>query len=171
MARPKLTAKYVRKILNYDPRTGIFTWAIPRWPSRFKPGDKAGSINGKGYVDIKIDGISHRASRLAWLYVTDSWPRDQLDHKNGLRADNRFKNLRECNNAENCQNQHLRVDNTSGIQGVNWNKTGKKWHARIMVNLKSIHLGFFDSLKEARTAYAKAKAEYHIDSPVFKMRN
>lgn len=170
MAKPQLTAKYLRKIMNYDPDTGLFTWAIERRPSPFKPGDKAGCKEGKGYISIKIDGASHKAHRLAWLYTTGKWPKDQIDHRNRIPDDNRFENLRECNTAENCQNQGLRSNNTSGFQGVHWRKDSRKWIARIMVNMKSIHLGYFDNAKEAGAAYAEAKAAYHIDSPVFKMR-
>jgi hypothetical protein len=167
MARPKLTAKYLREILNYDPRSGIFTWAIERRPSPFKPGDRAGCIAAKGHIAIRIDGWTYKAHRLAWLYMTGEWPKDQIDHMNGIPDDNRFENLRECNNAENCQNQGVRSNNTSGVHGVWWSKTHRKWQTRISVNMKSIHLGFFDSLEEAGAAYAKAKIKHHIDSPVF----
>jgi hypothetical protein len=39
--------------------------------------------------------------------------------------------------------------NTSGYRGVSWNKTLGKWWARITVNGKRVHLGYFDDVNEA----------------------
>lgn len=169
MAKANLTAQYLRQILNYEPETGIFRWAIVRRPSPFKPGDRAGTIDKKkGHLIIKINGKSYKAHRLAWLYVTGEWPTTQLDHKNITPADNRLDNLRECTTAINCQNQGMRKNNRSGFPGVYWHKKGKRWIASISVNMKRIHLGYFDDLEEAGAAYMKAKLAFHVHSPAFK---
>jgi hypothetical protein len=42
--------------------------------------------------------------------------------------------------------------NTSGYRGVSWNKTIGKWWARITLNGKRIHLGYFDDVDEAGNA-------------------
>lgn len=42
-------------------------------------------------------------------------------------------------------------------RGYSWNEQDQKWRARIRSNYKQIHLGCFDTEKEARQAYQKAK--------------
>lgn len=85
----------------------------------------------------------------------------QVDHKNGDPLDNRKENLRLCTSY---QNQHNRIkakkNNKFGIKGVYWNKKGKKFHAQIRVNNKRIHLGFFNVLGDADSAYRKAEEKY-----------
>lgn len=56
---------------------------------------------------------------MVWLYVYGHWPSEQIDHKNGIRDDNSFQNLREASNAQNAQNQRRpRRNNKTGLLGV-----------------------------------------------------
>lgn len=163
MASPDLTAEYLRCILSYDPKTGAFTWHAPR--PKIRVGDIAGTPGDEGYIIIKIDAKSYKAHRLAWLYMTGRWPKDQIDHENREKSDNRFDNLRERDNAGNCWNQGIRKNNTSGFKGVHWCKGKRKWQAAIGVRMKKIHLGFFDDLQKAGRAYLDAAARYHDPVP------
>lgn len=54
----------------------------------------------------------------------------------------------------------LRKDNTSGVPGVHWDKTGNKWRARIKVSNRLKQVGMFNDLEEAKQAYLKAKEKY-----------
>lgn len=153
----------IRSLLNYDADTGVFTWreAAGRW-GRIPAGSIAGTSNKKnGYREIWVDGRLYKAHRLAWLYMTCEWPKEEIDHINRIRDDNRFSNLRECSSAENMQNKNLYRSNTSGIAGVHWRKNCGKWQARIGVKGKRISLGHFDSPIEASNIYAEAKRKYH----------
>lgn len=165
MAIAYVTSERLKELLDYCPETGLFRWRVNRRP-KFKAGDIAGSTSTKGYRDIKIDEVSYRLHRLAWLYMTGEWPKDQLDHINGIKSDNRFANLREVTNAQNCQNQGKRKNNTSGFNGVHWSKRMHKWQVSISVNMKRIHLGYFDDPEQAGAVYELAKAKYHVHSPV-----
>jgi hypothetical protein len=81
-----------------------------------------------------------------------------IDHINHNGLDNRKENLRICTNAENVRNSRNSQNNTSGYKGVCWDKSNKKWKARIGKDYKQIHIGCFDILEEAARAYdAKAK--------------
>jgi hypothetical protein len=100
--------------------------------------------------------------RLAWLYVTGAWPKKHLDHINGDRADNRFCNLREADDAANNQNRkRANKCSLTGVLGVTYCKQTKRYRAVIMHNRKSIHLGRFDTPEEAHAAYVGAKRVLH----------
>ena len=84
-----------------------------------------------------------------------------VDHINGDTLDNRRQNLRVVSNAENLQNrQGLNANNSSGVRGVSWDKARGKWQAKIKVNYKTIHLGRFDDIEEARKAVEEAICKY-----------
>jgi len=88
---PNLTQRYLKKILFYDPKTGIFIWKVNR--RSIKVGDVAGFTQCNGYRRIKIDQKRYYASRLAYLYMEGSFPKEEMDHKNRIRNDNIWKNL------------------------------------------------------------------------------
>ena len=112
----KLTQEKLKTLLNYNPETGIFTW-------KKRNQNISGTINNKGYVVIQINNKIYLAHRLAWLYMTGLWPKNDIDHFNQVRTDNRFFNLREATRKENCQNVHKpHPNNSSGYLGVYWNK-------------------------------------------------
>jgi HNH endonuclease len=54
----------------------------------------------------------YRAGRLAWLYMTGEWPKNQIDHINRDKADNRFCNLRDVTQTENMRNKAPRPAKT-----------------------------------------------------------
>jgi hypothetical protein len=155
--RKPLTAERLRELLHYDPETGVWTWRKLPIKNQLKPGGRAGTADSGGYVQIRIDGPKYGAARLAWLYMRGCWPEAEIDHKDGNRSNNRWSNLREASHSENQWNMSRRRDNTSGFKGVNWHKGERKWHARIMLHGRHIHLGSFDSAEVAYEAY-KAKA-------------
>jgi len=104
----------LRELMDYNPETGDFTWKETRGPA--KKGATAGSPCNKGYIVIGIEGKVYKAHRLAWLYMTGDWPTDQLDHRNRDKGDNRWANLREASNQENCLNRTRY--NRTGYRGV-----------------------------------------------------
>lgn len=156
----KLTHARLTQLLYYDPETGVFTRKTA--PTNYvRVGDVAGYKNPAGYIMIMIDGEDHRAHRLVWLYMTGEWPKDEIDHINGIRDDNRFANLREATKAQNSRNCKTPKSNTSGFKGVYLHKNYNKWAARIRVNKKRKHLGYFDTPEEAYDAYVSAAEVLH----------
>ena len=159
----ELTAEYLRSVLHYAQETGIFTWKVST-ARRVKVGDIAGCPNGRGYLLISVCSRLYPAHRLAWLYMYGEWPKDQLDHINRNRSDNRIANLREATSKQNNQNAGKRSDNTSGHPGVSWHKRKSKWRASIKHNYKHIYLGYFSILEEAIAARKVAEKLYWADT-------
>jgi hypothetical protein len=79
-----------------------------------------------------------------------------LDHKNTIKHDNSWSNLRKANDVQNQANRGAPTNNTSGFKGVHWHKPQKEWHARITDKGRRIHLGSFDDPIKAHEAYKKA---------------
>lgn len=77
----------------------------------------------------------------------------ETDHQDGNGLNNVRSNLRVCSKAENLRNQRLPRNNSSGFKGVSWKQKNQKWVANISSDGKKIHLGYFESPKEAALAY------------------
>ncbi len=83
------------------------------------------------------------------------------DHINGNGLDNRRANLREVDQSLNQHNRHkLQTNNSSGFNGVSWDKKRRKWSARIELNGEKKYLGHFKSENNASLAYQQAKEAY-----------
>jgi hypothetical protein len=93
--------------------------------------------------------------------VMGASPGTQVDHVNGDTLDNRRGNLRLATRGENQRNRGKTRNNKSGFKGVNWRKAEKKWHARIALNGKDHHLGYFSDRIEASLTYDAAAIKLH----------
>lgn len=157
-----LTQKTLKEALHYNQHTGIFTRLISN-RSRAKIGDIAGYINSLGYVAINVYGKKQLAHRLAFLYMTGEMPKDQVDHINGIKSDNRISNLRQCKQSDNQKNVATRKDNKSGFKGVVWHKASGKWEVNATLNGKNHYLGRYDNIKVAEQSYKNFAKKHHGD--------
>lgn len=149
----------VKKFLHYDPVTGFFTWR-ERGRNPAMAGRTPLSRDGCGYVRFSFKGVKYRAHRLAWFYVTGAWPAGEIDHINGMRADNRWKNLREATRSLNMQNRRSANEGSAtGILGVYKNAPG--FRSQIKIGGKQIFLGVFKTASAASRAYMTAKRKLH----------
>lgn len=157
-----LTQKRLREVLKYCPATGLFSWLVDA-SSRARRGDVAGCAKGGGYVYITVDGVSYRAHRLAHFYIRGSWPCGDVDHKNGIKADNRLENIRIGSRSQNMQNEKKarRSNKSSGLLGAYWHAGAGRWMAQIVTNGKSKYIGLFDTADDAHAAYLKEKRRRH----------
>jgi hypothetical protein len=154
-----LSPERLRKLLDYDPETGIFRWKISA--GSVSAGQVAGSGNGKGYLQIVIDYRKYRVHRLAWMHVYGVLPAEHIDHIDGNRANNRIANLREATNAENLHNRGKNANNKSGFKGVSWENRARRWRAVIVARGRQIYLGHYDNPEAAHAAYCEAAKKYH----------
>lgn len=156
-----LTQAELKAVFDYDPDTGIFTRVFKNGKSKV-----VGSPNTKGYICIPIRNVKYVAHRLAWLWVHGKFPEHQLDHINRNKQDNRIINLREVTNKQNCENRGLQKNSSSGIAGVSWKSSHKKWVAQICHNQKNIYLGLYARIEDAciaRKAAEKRLFTHHLE--------
>lgn len=120
----KLTQTKLKEVLHYAPDTGVFTWVRTR--GSVSAGDIAGSYS-EGRPIIVLFRKHHRASRLAWLYMTGVWPEHEVDHEDTNPANNRWGNLRSATSSQNKWNQGIRIDNQTGYKGVSYDTHNSKY--------------------------------------------
>lgn len=155
----KYTFKYINSQLRYEPDSGLLFWKIGR-SGRLKNKLTAGCKNSEGYLHIKINGHLFKSHRIAWLLSTGKWPKNQIDHINRIRYDNRLINLREATNKENARNHIVHYKNTSGFSGVSYANDRKKWRAYITIFYKRKYVGEFLSKNGAIHARKCAEEKY-----------
>ena len=154
----------------YDPSTGICRWKERNinckndktWNTRFS-GKVIGSKDKKGYIVTKINGKTYRLHRLIWLYMTGEWPDNEIDHKNRIRHDNTWDNLRDVTTRINSLNKGIISTNKTGVVGVYFNKKMNKYVSQIKHMGKNYHIGCFNSLTKAELARVNKKKEMKID--------
>lgn len=155
-----ITHERLKELLNYDASTGVFIWRVSRKGRFVRIGAKAGCLDKRGYLTICLDGRRYFASRLAWLYEKCVWPTGEIDHKNGVHADNRFTNLRDVTRTENQQNlRRACATSKTGVLGVSVHQG--RYRATIGHAGKRIHIGSFDTKEAAHAAYIEVKRELH----------
>ncbi len=162
----RITPERLREILYYSVVTGKFYWAFTR-NSRSIAGTRAGYENPKSSggrsMGIYVEGQAYRASHLAWLYVTGTWPSNELiDHKDGNHLNQAWLNLRDTDrqiNAQNRRKAHI-TNLSSGLLGVHADGNGK-WRARIWIDGRNRSLGSFSDKDAAHAAYIRAKRQLH----------
>jgi hypothetical protein len=147
---------------DYNKATGELIWKSPRGNS-VAVGDVAGT-NNHGYLQIRFNYKSYYVHRVIWLLVNGEWP-DQIDHIDHNGFNNKLDNLRNVNHQGNGKNRRLNKNNKSGVCGVGWTSSRKKWRSVIEHNNKAIHLGFTDDFFEAVCLRKSAEIKYgfHIN--------
>jgi hypothetical protein len=136
-------------------------WKEPPKHSSVKTGDVAGTKWKRGYWRVTITTDKKRiyaAHRIVYTLQTGVDPGEsQVDHIIGVEEPLK---LRLATAAQNHANRKLNVGSSSQYKGVCWYKNNKKWKAAIMVNRKTIHLGYFADEQSAAAAYNAAAVKY-----------
>ena len=167
----ELTAAVVRELLDYDPDTGALIWrhrarqwfatdaVYHTWNGRRAGQPAFTAIGNHGYFTGAIFYRNYLAHRVIWLYMTGRWPRDQIDHVNHERTDNRWCNLRAATHQQNARNVALPRNNRSGRVGVRSTRNGK-FDAEIVVGGRNIRLGRFVTFTAAAAARRRAERRH-----------
>lgn len=145
--RKNLPSIEAMRTAGYDPDSGRFA--------------RQNICSTTGYVYVSIGGQSLQAHRVAWAIHSGEWPKQQIDHIDGDRQNNRIENLRLATQTQNNWNMRVTSKSKSGIKGVYFDKERGKWAATICVHKRRINLGRFLCIDDAKAAY-KAAAEKHF---------
>jgi hypothetical protein len=161
-----LPIEFLHQRPSYDPATGELRWKPApalgnSWNTRYA-GKPVGGLN-QGYVRFALmhGGRTRHfmAHRVVFAMTHGRWPEVEIDHKNGVRSNNRVANLREATDAQNSQNAKLPPSNSTGHTGVA--RQGRRWRAQIRVNGERKHIYGFTSAEDAGRAYLAAKQQLH----------
>lgn len=155
----------LRELLTYQEESGALYWkarpfpAANAWNAKWA-GKEAFTATSNGYRVGSVNGVNLRAHRVIWAMVHDEWPEDQIDHDDGIRANNRLANLFDVSNLQNHHNQSKSKANTSGVNGVSWDRQTGKWRAHIKVGYGLKNLGRYDTIEEASLARKAADQRF-----------
>lgn len=108
----------------------------------------------RGYV------CGNTGKPLLHRFLMSANPGEQIDHINRNLSDCRKANLRRASPSQNGANRGLNKNNTSGYRGVSWDKSRKRWMAKIEVDRRQVHLGRFEIRELAALAYDAAAKRY-----------
>lgn len=154
-ALPAITEKRLAALLEYDQKTGRFTWRAGH--GGVAAGTIAGCVGNHGYIQIGVLGRKILAHRLAWFCAYGDWP-EEIDHVNGVRTDNRIANLRVVTRAENCRNSRRYRNNKTGACGVWENPKTGTFQAYVTRGGTRRYIGSYKTSEEAAAARKEAQS-------------
>lgn len=170
MAKPLPSAEVLRRLFEYDPKTGSLTHKV-RDESEFgsrrvqrlwntqNAGKVAGYVNSNGYRMVRIFGTRYFAHRAIWK-LNFGYEPEVIDHIDGNSENNRLANLRSCSFVDNTKNKAMPSNNTSGCIGVHWCRTRKKWLSYIRVGDKHKFLGYYSEFDDAVASRHAGEKKY-----------
>lgn len=142
---------------NYDPESGALTWRV-QVGAHGVPGKEVGGYDAHGYRKVKLHGKMYKVHRICWdIGHPDDLLREGelIDHINHKRDDNRLCNLRKATYSSNRRNidpKYKRNNVGSGLYGVFWAESQKRWVA--VMNQTRLYQGpnFFEACCRRRSA-------------------
>jgi hypothetical protein len=115
------------------------------------------TLDKNGYYKVELCNNgklkTQRNHRLVCdAFYTNPENKQCVDHIDNNPLNNHISNLRFATYQENNRNASIQKNNTSGTTGVFWNKKENKWRAKIQINRKSIHIGYYENKQDAINA-------------------
>lgn len=162
-----MTQELLKKILHYNPQTGIFIRLIIS-NNKQKINEEVGAQHHTGYKYITINKKTFSYHQLAWLYMTGEFPTLEIDHINRIRNDNRWVNLREVSKIENMRNVGMFKNNISTVKGVRLFKRNINgsiytcWLAFLKVDGIFVLKKYFQKKEDAIMARREAEQKHGI---------
>lgn len=114
------------------------------------------SLDGRGYPNAYENG---KGVKLHHLVIGKPVSPLVTDHINRNKLDNRRENLRFVKRKVNQINIDKPVTNKSGVLGIHWDNSRRKWLAQIRIDDTPKFLGRFDTIEEATRARRQAELQ------------
>lgn len=118
------------------------------------------ATNGHGYLQVRFRKRAYLVHRVIWKMMTKQDPAGHIDHRNHVRSDNRWANLRAATRSQNNRNSS-RKGARSGFKGAFWEERRQKWCSFIYVDGRNKWLGYFETARAAADAYAVAAQQHY----------
>lgn len=146
---------YGNSRLFYNPETGEFIRQFKHGRVRRKVGQKMSN----GYLRIRVNLKNVLAHRLAFEMMGEPLPKE-VDHIDGNRSNNSWMNLRPASIIQNRRNSKTPKTNKSGVKGVSWESSKKRWRASLRCG--DVRPGkYFRTLNEAENWIRQKREELH----------
>jgi hypothetical protein len=152
MAESILSQDYLNYLFDY--KDGQLYWKNHKYNAYI--GKKAGTLNQKGYWQIKFGKKIHKAHRLIFMMHYGYLPKI-IDHIDCNPLNNCIKNLREATKRQNLYNRLANKTSKSGIKNVSWCKKDKRW----IVQVNKKYIGQYKNLELAELVAQEARDKYH----------
>lgn len=113
----------------------------------------AGTLNNAGYIVVRTNDKNYCVHRIIWeMHNGEIHNGLQIDHIDRNKSNNYIENLRLATHQQNSQNKVSR--------GFHWYKPTQKWRVEIKNNDRKKHIGYYDTIIDARAAYLRARREH-----------
>lgn len=153
-----LTVDEVHRLFRYEPETGLVYWRVRR-SNVVKLDKPVGCPNGRGYLQVRVNGRLYQVHNVIWVLQHGHWPEKEVDHRNRSKGDNRDGNLKQSTRREQLLNRA--TCGKHGFKGVARGKFGR-FRAYVLIAGKAKHLGMFDTAYKAALAFDDVAAQHGI---------
>jgi len=152
--------EHIKSKYSYDSETGVVSIHLK---TEVRP---VGYVGRNGYLvmGFRFEGRTRLfyVHRVAWLLHYGEWPSRQIDHRYGIKTDNRVTQIRDVSGRENMCN--LEMHRKGALTGVN--PLGNRYRALVRVGGPLLYIGTFDTPQEAHQAYLDAVREAEAGLPI-----
>lgn len=158
-AREPADVETIKRVFRYEPEAGLLFWR-ETVGQRAQAGSVAGRVHSNGYVIVRFRKRSYSVHRIAYAIMKGVWPENEVDHRDRVRSNNRWKNLRAATDAQNAVNvvRSRKYDLPRGAHRI-----GGRFMAIAHGNGRRHYLGCFGTPEAAAEAYREAASRMHGD--------
>ena len=159
MAAQIITKDYLNYLFEY--KNGELFWKNKTSQfANIKIGQKAGAFGKEDYQYVAFNKIRKPLHSVIYCMFYGKMPK-MIDHIDGNVYNNKIENLREVSHSQNMQNSKKRKDNNSGIKGVNFHNSSKKWIVRLAINGVRKYFGSYNDIDYAKFVADAMRYKYH----------